>query len=415
MEPAVKDKLGSKRTKLGLIPQDWDIFRIREIAKVKSGGTPDRSHEEYWNGAIPWVTTTDVNFEPINSTREFITEDGLANSSAKIFPKGTILMAMYGQGKTRGQSSILEIDAATNQACAALIIKKGNSVEFIAQQLRMEYGRIRSYSNTGNQENLNAAIIKSIELRLPPLPEQRKIAEILGTWDTAIDQTRKLIAQLKLRNKGLAQQLLTGKRRLPGFEGEWREVKLGEIFKRVRRKNDGSDLPVMTISAGQGFLDQSERFNRVIAGRSLTNYLIVQKGEFAYNKGNSKTYPQGCIYEMRQNEAALVPHVYYCFRPTAKLSNNFFRNYFMEGLMNPQLAKMINSGVRNDGLLNLNVDDFFACKVKFPSFNEQVAIAERIDASRDEIRIVKGKLELLQEQKKGLMQQLLTGQRRVKV
>ena len=96
---------------------DWDTSKIDKIASVTSGGTPSRANPEYWNGDIPWVTTSLVDFNVILSAEEFITKEGVNNSSAKLFPKDTILMAMYGQGITRGKVAILGIEATTNQAC----------------------------------------------------------------------------------------------------------------------------------------------------------------------------------------------------------------------------------------------------------------------------------------------------------
>jgi len=103
---------------------DWSTNKIEEISIVTSGGTPSRNVSDYWNGDIPWVTTSLVDFNVINEAEEFITQVGLDNSSAKLFHKDTILMAMYGQGITRGKVAILGIDATTNQACAAIKVMK---------------------------------------------------------------------------------------------------------------------------------------------------------------------------------------------------------------------------------------------------------------------------------------------------
>lgn len=102
----------------------WELKKLGEIADISSGGTPSRAKKDYWNGNIPWVSTTLIDFNIIDKTDEKITAEGLKNSSAKLFPKGTLLMAMYGQGKTRGKIAILGIEASTNQACGAIIPKK---------------------------------------------------------------------------------------------------------------------------------------------------------------------------------------------------------------------------------------------------------------------------------------------------
>ena len=122
MEINIKD--GYKITEVGVIPDDWDVKKLGDIALVSSGGTPNRSNLSYWNGNIPWITTSEIDFNTIISSNEFITELGLKNSSAKMYYQDTLLMAMYGQGKTRGKVGILGIDATINQACAAITINK---------------------------------------------------------------------------------------------------------------------------------------------------------------------------------------------------------------------------------------------------------------------------------------------------
>lgn len=106
-----------------MVPEGWGESVLGDVSRVTSGGTPSRNNNNYWGGTIPWVTTAEVDFNTITDTAEKITEEALNNSSAKLFPKGTILMAMYGQGKTRGKVAKLGIKASTNQACAAILLQ----------------------------------------------------------------------------------------------------------------------------------------------------------------------------------------------------------------------------------------------------------------------------------------------------
>lgn len=193
---------------------------------------------------------------------------------------------------------------------------------------------------------------------------------------------------------------------------DWDIKKLKEIAKRVERKNDGNSYDVLTISSKEGFLNQTERFNRVIAGKSLSKYILLGKGEFAYNKGNSKTYPFGCIYMLEDYEKALVPNVYYCFEIVNGVPE-FYKHYFISGKLNRQLAKVINTGVRNDGLLNINVKDFFNVNVVVPSYDEQKKIASILSTWDKAIELKEKLIEQKKEQKKGLMQRLLTGEVRL--
>ncbi|HAJ37628.1 MAG TPA: restriction endonuclease subunit S, partial [Chloroflexi bacterium] len=170
---AAEVKPGYKVTEVGVIPEDWEVRRLSDIAMISSGGTPDRKNRLYWDGHIPWVTTSQIDFGVIEHAIEFITQKGLESSAARVYPSGTLLMAMYGQGKTRGKIAILGIPAAVNQACAAIGIREETLGEFVFYNLTHRYDEIRGLSNLGNQENLNSGIISSILVPLPPLPEQR--------------------------------------------------------------------------------------------------------------------------------------------------------------------------------------------------------------------------------------------------
>jgi type I restriction enzyme S subunit len=170
----------------------------------------------------------------------------------------------------------------------------------------------------------------------------------------------------------------------------------------------------MTISAKSGFLMQSEKFARDMAGSSVDKYTLLHQGEFAYNKGNSKTAPYGCIFAL-DRPTAVIPFVYFCFRLNDGHDHRFFEQMFKAGILNHQLSKVINSGVRNDGLLNLYADDFFSCVVPVPPRDEQERISRAITALNDDIALTDNEIAALQRQKRGLMQKLLTGKWRVKL
>ena len=131
-------------TVAGRVPESWVVKTVAEIALLKSGGTPSRAKPEYWEGGvIPWVKTGEVDNSVIRSTSECITDEGLANSSAKVFPSGTLLMAMYGQGVTRAKVAMLDIDASTNQACVAFFPTEAISSEFLYYFFQSRYAEIR--------------------------------------------------------------------------------------------------------------------------------------------------------------------------------------------------------------------------------------------------------------------------------
>ncbi len=214
LKQAAMQQLLTGRSRLPGFHDEWEMRRLSEIAEVSSGGTPSRANPEYWNGTIPWVTTSEVDFRTVEQTTQYISHEGLKNSAAKLLPPGTLLMALYGQGKTRGKVAILGIEGATNQACAAISLSPEACREYVFYCLVNQYEEIRSLSNIGNQENLSGALVRSIEVPLPCISEQRAIACVLSDLDAehaALEARRDKTRALK---QAMMQELLTGRIRL---------------------------------------------------------------------------------------------------------------------------------------------------------------------------------------------------------
>jgi type I restriction enzyme S subunit len=186
----------------------WSHGNLGNLFDITSGGTPERTRDEYWNGGIPWITTSLVNFNVVTEAAEYISEAGLANSSAKVFPEKTILLAMYGQGKTRGQVAMLGVRAATNQACAAILPRTGIDPTFVFMSLGSRYDELRSLSNSGGQENLSQGLVKGLLFSYPSDPvEQQRIAECLTSLDDLIAAEGQKLLTLQAHKRGLMQQL----------------------------------------------------------------------------------------------------------------------------------------------------------------------------------------------------------------
>ncbi len=271
--------------------------------------------------------------------------------------------------------------------------------------------RISSTGTQASMKNISQDRLLALPVSIPPLPEQRKIAEILQTWDEALEKLTALRAAKQERFTGLKQQIMGRGGILPQ---QWPLEALSVVSTPVRRKSAGGNHSVMTISAKSGFLMQSHKFARDMAGQSVERYTLLHEGEFAYNKGNSKTAPYGCVFRLHR-PTALVPFVYYCFAVKPALDPEFYEHLFAAGALNHQLSRLINSGVRNDGLLNLYSDDFYSCRVPVPPIDEQRRIARTLTAAKQELALLNGQIEVLTRQKRGLMQKLLTGEWRVEL
>ena len=202
-----------KDTEIGLVPESWELATIGAHHAVVSGGTPSRGNPAFWSGGtIPWVKTTEVDYCVITETGEHITPLGLESSAAKMLPAGTLLMAMYGQGVTRGKVAILGIEAACNQACAAITPNDDAVVpRYLYHFLAWRYDAIRSLAHGGQQQNLNLEIVRDLPVVYPQRKdEQDEIVAILDAIDSKVDLHRKKREVLEELFDSLLHKLMTG-------------------------------------------------------------------------------------------------------------------------------------------------------------------------------------------------------------
>ncbi|MEI8234157.1 MAG: restriction endonuclease subunit S [Verrucomicrobiota bacterium] len=406
----------TKKTPAGEIPVDWASTSIGQIAKIISGGTPSRGNGEFWGGAVPWIKTGAINFSTIKEADEWITQKGLEESAARIIPCGTILMAMYGQGKTRGQVAVLGIDAAINQACAAILINDEVNRDFVFQQLIFRYAEIRRLSNTGNQENLNANLIRGIALALPPIAEQRKIAEILGAWDRAIEVLQALLDAKNRRLRGLRQQLLTGALRHPKFTKKpWIKVRLGELLKHIFRPVEWAPdrlFKLVSIRRRSGGLFRRE--DLLGSEYKTTDMHELQAGDFLVSKRQVCHGAWGMVAD-----AFAGTHVSKEYSIFVNKAPKVLYTPFLDWLSRLPLmwhyAFLSSNGVHREKLI-FEPKDFLRFHIDVPpTLEEQETIIRILNACEQEIQLTQRELEARRTQKRGLMQKLLTGQVRVKV
>lgn len=207
-----------KETEIGSVPESWGVGSLGNVARISSGGTPDRSRPEYWGGRIPWIKTGEIKDDWITDAGERITDLGLSCSAARIVPKGTILMAMYGQGVTRGKVARLGINAAINQACAAIEPNDELDFAFLFHWLSYRYEHIRSFGHGANQKNLNAGMIRALRVPLPSLAQQREIAQSLDAVALKLRAERARSQAIKKAFVSLLGELMTGRRRISPSE-----------------------------------------------------------------------------------------------------------------------------------------------------------------------------------------------------
>ena len=408
---------GYKATALGIIPQEWEVRPLNYLGAICSGGTPDTEVAEYWNGDIAWCTPSDItklDTKYIESTEVKITAKGLKESSATLLPPRSIVVCTRA---TIGSAAICNTEIATNQGFKNIIPNEKANPEWLYYIIIYSKPRLVRIGCGSTFLEVSKKDFSRFKIVVPPLAEQRKIAEVLGVWDEAIEKQARQIEKLALRKRGLMQRLLTANLRLTGFSEPWQKVKLGEICERVTRKNIEDNQNVMTISAQRGFVAQTDFFNKSVASETLESYYLVFKDEFCYNKSYSNGYPMGAIKRLSEADKAVVTSLYICFnvKPETNTNIDYLSYYFDNGGLNRGLTKIANEGGRAHGLLNVTPKDFFGLSFEIPSLKEQTAIAEVLIAADREIELAKEKLERLRRQKRGLMQQLLSGKKRVKI
>lgn len=309
-------------------------------------------------------------------------------------------MAMYGQGKTRGQVAKLGIEASTNQACAAIILSSDYCVDYYYQFLIYQYENIRNMSNSGSQENLSGSIVKSIPVLVPPYFEQEKIAQILSTWDQAISTTEKMLQNSQQQKKALMQQLLTGKKRLLDengvkFSDEWQRIELGLLLDYQQPTpylvestaySDSYETPVLT--AGKTFI---LGYTNESSGIYQDQLPVIIFDDFTTDS-KYVNFP----FKAKSSAMKIL---------TAKKGVSI--KFVFEAM---QMLQFTVGGHQRHW-----ISIFSNLVIPLPNKKEQQQIAEVLSLADQEIETLQKKLDCLQQEKKALMQQLLTGKKRVKV
>lgn len=271
----------------------------------------------------------------------------------------------------------------------------------------------KSITSSGNSSNkLYPKHFLRQRVSVASIDEQHKIGDFLLTIDRTITLHQRKLDLLKETKKGFLQKMFpkNGAKvpeiRFPGFTEDWEERKLRDITERVRGNDGRMDLPTLTISASSGWLDQRDRFSGNIAGKEQKNYTLLKKGQLSYNHGNSKLAKYGVVCELTTYDEALVPRVYHSFDTNELASSNFIEYMFATKRPDRELAKLVSSGARMDGLLNINFDEFMGINVSVPSVEEQQKIGAFFKQLDTTITLHQRELDVLKETKKGFLQKM---------
>jgi type I restriction enzyme S subunit len=386
---------------------------LGDVATFKSGGTPNKSKADYWGGQFPWISAKDLKFPVLTDSIDHLTKSGF--EAANIAPENSLLILVRGMTLFKDVPVCLAgRDVAFNQDIKALVVSEELIPQYLMFYLHSQKNRLLELVDSAGHGTgrLDTDLLKTFPVLVPPLPEQTAIAALFSNWSLAIEKVERLIAAKERQLKWLHEQIILAPARL---EKKWRLFRICDIAERIQRKSDSGIFPILTIASASGFVLQEEKYSRFMAGKSLEDYTLLHRGEFAYNKGNSLRYQFGCVFSLQDYGKALVPHVYVCFKLHEDVDANYLDHVFKADFLKAQLSALVNTGIRNNGLLNISPANFMKVTVPLPPIDQQKQIAAILTTARQEIDLLKKQAEAYRRQKRGLMQKLLAGEWRVKV
>lgn len=392
----------------------WKKAKIGELTDIVNGGTPSTAIAEYWNGGINWCTPSDITKKKtkyLSNTEKTITEKGLSESSASLLPIGTILLCSRA---TIGEMSIAASEMATNQGFKNLICKKDVDNEFLYYALFPLRNKMLELAIGTTFLEISKSALQSIEVIIPAdIIEQTAIAGALSDVDSLISSLQKLIEKKKAIKQGTMQELLTGKKRLPGFSGEWSKQQLGDICNIVNGGTPSTSIaefwngkilwctPTDITSCSTKYIYTTES--------KITESGLKASSATLLPKGALLLCSRATIGEVRiagntictnQGFKSLVVH--------QNISNEWLY-YMVHVLKFNMLEKAIGST-----FLEISKKDLAELDIIVPEFTEQKAIAQVLSDMDSEIELLEKKLAKYQQIKQGMMQELLTGRIRLK-
>lgn len=393
------------------LPIGWQLMELKDVSEnITKGSTPTTYGHSWQIQGIPFLRSECVSENGLNMKASmFISEEANSTLHRSIIKPGDILMTITGNiGRVCEVPDNLKV-ANINQHIARIRVNSDSvDKKFIFQYLNQDKtsGEYLKITTGQAYPQISLKQVRETLIPLPPLPEQHAIANILSIWDSAIQTTQKLISQKEQEKKWLMQNLLTGKKRLTGFEKtKWKKVSAGDGFKSYTKKGFENE-ELLSATQDRGIIPRSMLEGRVtMPDGSTSGYKLVAPGDFIISL---RSFQGGLEYSYYRG---IVSPAYIVLKPKLKINDEFYKQYFKSYEFIGRLATAV-IGIR-DGK-QISYDDFCIVKIPNPSIEEQTAIAQVLQTADKEIKLLKTKLDQQKLQKKGLMQVLLTGKVRVK-
>ena len=400
------------------LPEDWRLVPVGDALRGTQYGLSEPGDS---NGNTPIVGMRDLNNGSVNLIGLATVDDGGADWTGMQLRRGDILLNRTNSADLVGKAGIVREDSEAVFASYLVrldVDREKAEPEYVNYWLNTAIAQtaLKRLSTRGvSQANINPTEFrKHCPLPLPPLPEQRKIAEILRTWDEAIEKLEALRAANLQRRVWMRTHLYSGRTRLPGYAGEWREVALGEVLTEHGLQATGAE-DVFSVSVHKGLINQIEHLGRSFAAAETGHYNRVLPGDIVYTKSPTGDFPLGIIKQSKISAEVIVSPLYGVFTPVTRPLGVILDALFESPIaVRNYLHPLVQKGAKNT--IAITNRRFLEGKLTLPMDpTEQSAIATVVEASQAELAAIEAEIEALTRQKRGLMQKLLTGEWRVAV
>lgn len=404
-----------KETEVGRIPEDWAYERLASVAKLESGHTPSRRNSAYWGGSIPWISLHDtraLDEREIFDTAQRITPEGLANSSARLLPKGTVV---FSRTATVGKATVMGRAMATSQDFANYICGPQVNNHFLVYLFRGMTSEWKRLMAGSIHNTVYMPVFKALRVPLPPVREQEAIADALNDADSLIESLGQLLAKKRQLKQGAMQELLTGKRRLPGFGGEWEVKKLGEVGRFLKgsgvAKDESLSGSIRCIRYGEIYTrhnDYIKEFHSWISREVAASATQLVQGDILFAGSGETKEEIGKSVAFVDDVEAYAGSDIVILRPAG--SDSLFLGYYLNTA--PVRRQKASKG-QGDAVVHIAASALGDIRVSLPSRKDQSVIAAILSDMDAEISELEEKLGKARQLKKGMMQELLTGQIRL--
>ncbi len=393
---------------------EWEQRKLGDILILLKDGTHGTHHDtdsgplllsakNIKNGTVQW-----------DESDRRISKDEYENIHANFKLKdGDVLLTIVG---SIGETAILKHSENVTFQRSVAFLRPSNELksEFLYSEIQSSrfQKELNNRKSTSAQPGIYLGDLGEISIDFPKNEdEQYAVSQYFCNLDSLITLHQRKCEQAKKLKKYMLQKMFpqNGQKvpeiRFKGFTDDWEQRKLGEVCSRVQGNDGRMDLPTLTISAANGWMKQEDRFSGNIAGKEQKNYTLLHKGELSYNHGNSKLAKYGTVFSLQTYEEALVPRVYHSFK-IEDGNADFLEYYFATKLPDRELGKLISSGARMDGLLNIGYDEFMGIQMVFPSIAEQNRVASYFRCLDTFITLHQQKCDELKNIKKFMLQNM---------